>query len=50
MEKSNTEKKTYEKANAEVVIFDNKDIVRTSGGCETWSNQTGASCYYGLTA
>lgn len=49
MEKSNKEKKTYEKANAEVVIFDNKDIVRTSGGCVTWSNLNGVSCHYGLT-
>lgn len=43
----------YEPAAAELVLFDNNDVVVTSdsenGGCKTWSNQTGNSCYYGLT-
>lgn len=46
---------TYEKPIAEVIIFDNSDIITASGnggaggGCLTWSNKTGASCHYGLT-
>lgn len=39
---------TYEKAMAEVVEFENTDVITTSG-CVTWSNQNGSSCYYGLT-
>ena len=42
----------YEKAEAEVVYFDNSDVITTSGevaGCRTWSNQNGQPCYYGLT-
>lgn len=40
---------TYEKAVAELVVFDNNDVITTSSGCETWSNQNGVSCHYGLT-
>ena len=41
---------TYEKATAEVVYFDNSDVITTSGGgCITWSNQNGVACHYGLT-
>ena len=43
----------YEKAVAEVIVFDNSDVVTTSGGddggCPTWSNQNGVGCYFGLT-
>lgn len=49
----------YEKATAEIVLFDNSDVITTSGsesgggesggGCLTWSNQNGVGCYYGLT-
>lgn len=42
----------YEKAEAEVVYFDNSDVITTSGevaGCVTWSNQNGQPCHYGLT-
>ena len=42
----------YEKAEAEVVYFDNSDVITTSGevaDCVTWSNQNGQGCYYGLT-
>lgn len=43
------EKKLYEKAVAEVILFDNSDVITTStNGCPHWSNQNGASCYYGL--
>lgn len=49
-----TEKKTYVSAEAEVILFDNSDVITTSGavggGCATWSNQNGVACYYGLTA
>lgn len=47
---------TYEKAAAEIVYFDNSDVITTSGGggtgggCLNWSNQNGVSCYYGLSA
>lgn len=47
------EKLPYEKASAEVIRFNNNDVITTSGengGCATWSNQNGSSCYYGLTA
>ena len=40
----------YEPAAAELVLFDNDDVVVTSGGCVTWSNQNGVSCHYSLTA
>lgn len=54
MSQENTAKKmVYEKATAEIVYFDNSDVITTSGeettGCQTWSNQNGAVCYYGLT-
>lgn len=39
----------YEKAAAEIILFDNSDVVTTSSGCATWSNQNGVGCYYGLT-
>lgn len=42
-----TQKMEYEAAVAEVVVFDNSDVITTSG-CPTWSNQNGTSCYYGL--
>ena len=45
-----TEKKTYVSAVAEVILFDNSDVITTSGGCASWSNQNGVSCHYGLTA
>ena len=53
-----TEKKTYVSAEAEVILFDNSDVITTSGattgggggGCVTWSNQNGVACHYGLTA
>ena len=49
-----TEKKNYTPAVAEVVLFDNSDVITTSGGdtgggCPTWSNQNGVSCHFGLT-
>lgn len=45
----------YEKATAEIVLFDNSDVITTSGsesggGCETWSNQNGVPCHFSLTA
>lgn len=46
------EKLPYEKATAEVICFQNNDVITTSGengGCLTWSNQNGSGCYYGLT-
>ena len=46
-------KQAYEKAKAHVVLFDNSDVITTSGvngGCESWSNQHGVSCHYNLTA
>lgn len=48
----NTEKDlTYEKATAEIVYFDNSDVITTSGGgCLTWSNQNGVACHFGLTS
>ena len=51
-------KTIYKKAVAEVVLFDNRDVITTSGeaenggtttGCPTWSNQNGTACYFGLT-
>lgn len=47
------EKLPYEKATAEVICFQNNDVITTSGengGCESWSNQAGVSCYYNQTA
>lgn len=47
------EKLPYEKATAEVICFQNNDVITTSGengGCATWSNQNGVSCNYNLTA
>lgn len=47
------EKLPYEKATAEVICFQNNDVITTSGengGCVTWSNQNGVSCNYNLTA
>ena len=41
---------TYEKAVAELVEFDNNDVIATSGGCGSWSNQNNVGCYYGQTA
>ena len=32
-------KAIYKKAVAELVLFDNTDVVRTSGGCVTWSSE-----------
>lgn len=49
------EMKPYQKAEAEVVLFNERDVIATSGGtvsengCKTWSNQQGVSCHYGLT-
>lgn len=43
----------YEKAEAEVVYFDNSDVITTSGAvvaCVTWSNESGVPCHFGLTA
>ncbi len=50
-EEKNTKKLSYEKASAEVIRFDNSDVISTSGGggCVTWSNQNGVSCHFGLT-
>lgn len=39
---------TYEKAMAEVVLFDDSDII-TASGCVTYSNINDVDCYYGLT-
>ncbi len=41
-------KEMYEKAVAELVQFDNTDVVRTSGGCVTWSSENGYTCHGGL--
>ena len=50
VQESMAKKTAYEKAAAEVVHFDNSDVITTSGnGCPTWSNQNGASCHFGLT-
>lgn len=44
----------YEKAVAEVVYFDNSDVITTSGGtgggngCTAWSSQNGYECHGGL--
>lgn len=39
--------KTYQKATAEVIYFDNSDVI-TASGCETWSSQNGYECHGGL--
>lgn len=46
------ENKSYQRATAEIVCFNNEDIINTSGGnsCESWSNQNGVSCHFNLTA
>ena len=41
-------KEMYEKAVAELVQFDNTDVVRTSGGCGSWSSENGYTCHDGL--
>ena len=45
-------KEMYEKAVAELVQFDNTDVVRTSGGssggCGSWSSKNGYTCHGGL--
>lgn len=42
----------YKPATAELVLFDNSDVVATSGGenggCVTWSSQNGHECHGGL--
>ena len=38
-------KAIYKKAVAELVQFDNTDVVRTSGGCVTWSSENGYTCH-----
>lgn len=46
-------KAIYKKAVAELVQFDNTDVIRTSGGwagCGAHANQNGYACAYGLTA
>ena len=42
-----TEKKTYVSAEAEVILFDNSDVITTSG-CKTWSSANGYTCHGGL--
>lgn len=46
------ENKNYQKATADVICFNNEDVITTSGGhsCESWSNQNGVSCHFNLTA
>ena len=44
---------TYTKASAEVICFDNSDVITTSGldgtnGCVVWSSQNGYECHDGL--
>lgn len=44
---------TYTKAYAEVIWFDNSDVITTSGvngGCTTVSNENGVDCAYNMTA
>ena len=51
-----TEKKTYVSAEAEVILFDNSDVITTSGTTTgggtvcAWANRNGVSCSYNLTA
>lgn len=48
------ETKPYQKAEAEIVLFNERDVIATSGGiasengCETWSSQNGYQCHGGL--
>ena len=37
----------YDKAAAEVVCFDNSDVI-TASGCEAWSSKNGYVCHGGL--
>ena len=37
----------YDKAAAEVVCFDNSDVI-TASGCVTWSSENGYVCHGGL--
>lgn len=44
---------TYTKASAEVICFDNSDVITTSGldgtnGCVVWSSENGYECHSGL--
>lgn len=47
---------SYEKAVAELILFENADVIATSGinsiiaACETASNKNGVDCTWGLTA
>ena len=43
-------KTIYKKAVAEVVLFDNRDVITTSGGnaCVTWTSENGFTCNAGL--
>lgn len=43
-------KTIYKKAVAEVVLFDNRDVITTSGGnaCVTWTSENGFTCTDGL--
>ena len=39
----------YEKATAEVICFDNSDVITTSGrACGAWSSWNGYVCHGGL--
>ena len=40
----------YKKAVVALIQFDNTDVIRTSGGCESYSNLSGTSCTGGLTS
>ena len=35
---------TYEKATAEVVLFDNSDVITTSGSCRVPGHDRGSGC------
>ncbi len=44
---------TYTKASAEVICFDNSDVITTSGldgtnSCTVWSSENGYTCHSGL--
>lgn len=48
-----TMKAPYAKASAEVICFDNSDVITTSGldgtnGCTVWSSENGYECHSGL--
>ena len=34
----------YEKATAEVILFDNSDVIRTSGSCKNKGQDNGSGC------